>query len=274
MGRENPSRQWFISAVSFQQHNWVFFPWVTYVALVLPRSGFSLVGTSREDDYGGTVTVGNARHLCRAFLFRTGPPGTGEGVPGTKSLKRRCSHSGIGATFPKPLPKNAGAIGQWKPGCPLAARASSLVRCLPVSPRLQRGIEAATSWLPKLSPPHRRTRSSPQTLILAWDWVAGTEKARDDGAHGLRRHSISEVSQCSTGLSNQALPSLLKPGGGVTWMRNGTLGSSVGWGRPGGPTSQAFLMARSSRPRAFCPSWSIKTVASLSRSQVTAPLPS
>lgn len=62
----------------------------------------------------------------------------------------------------------------------------------------------------------------------------------------------------------QALPSILKPGGGVTWMRNGTLGSSGGWGRPGGGTSQAFLMARSSRWRALCSSWSIRRVASLS----------
>ena len=37
-------------------------------------------------------------------------------------------------------------------------------------------------------------------------------------------------------------------------------------------TNQAFLMARSSRSRAFCMSWSIMTVASLSRSQVTGPL--
>ena len=46
--------------------------------------------------------------------------------------------------------------------------------------------------------------------------------------------------------------------------RNGTLGSSVDWGRPGGRTSQAFLMARSSRWRAFCSLWSIRTVALLS----------
>jgi len=105
--------------------------------------------------------------------------------------------------------------------------------------------------------------------------VAGADdRDCDDGVHGLQRHSISEASQCSTGLSNQALPSIRKPGSGVTWMRNGTLGSSVGWGSPPGRARHAFPMARSSRSRAFCTSWSISAVASLSRSQVTAPLPS
>src|SRR5262245_15819736 len=53
-------------------------------------------------------------------------------------------------------------------------------------------------------------------------------------------------------------------------MRKGTFGSDVCCGNTPGPTRQALLIARSSRPRAFCTSWWIKVVASLSRSQVIA----
>ena len=58
----------------------------------------------------------------------------------------------------------------------------------------------------------------------------------------MQRHSISEVSQSST--SSQALPTRRQPGEGVTWMRNGTLGSTAGAGDPFGPTIQALLIAR------------------------------
>jgi hypothetical protein len=53
-------------------------------------------------------------------------------------------------------------------------------------------------------------------------------------------------------------------------MRKGTLGSHVGWGILPGDVCHALLMARTSRSRAFCTSWSIRTVALLSGSQVTA----
>ena len=122
-----------------------------------------------------------------------------------------------------------------------------------------------------LSLPHSRTKSSAQISIFTRDGVAATDASVfDKGVQGLQRHSISDASQCSTGSSNQALPSSLQPGRDVTWMRNGTLGSSAGCGRPGGATSQAFLMARSSLSRAFCTSWSIRIVASLSKSQFSA----
>jgi len=57
-------------------------------------------------------------------------------------------------------------------------------------------------------------------------------------------------------------------------MRNGTLGSTAGWGDPPGRTSQALLVARSSPSRALCTSWSISAVASASRSQFTCQHPS
>ena len=82
-------------------------------------------------------------------------------------------------------------------------------------------------------------------------------------------HSISESSQCSTGLSSQALPSIRQPGDGVTWMRKGTLGSTAGWGTPPARTSQDLLIPRSSASRALRTSWSISVVASASRSQFT-----
>src|SRR5262245_64596818 len=90
------------------------------------------------------------------------------------------------------------------------------------------------------------------------------------GAHGLQRHSISVVSQGSTGFSSQLLPTIRKPDGNVTWMRNGTFGSDVCSGNAPDGTSQALLIARCSRSRAFCTSWWINVVASLSRSHVIA----
>jgi hypothetical protein len=86
----------------------------------------------------------------------------------------------------------------------------------------------------------------------------------------MQRHSISEVSQSSTGLSSQALPTRRQPGDGVTWMRKGTLGSIAGAGDPPGPTIQALLIARPRLSRALWTSWSKMVVALVSESQLTA----
>jgi hypothetical protein len=67
----------------------------------------------------------------------------------------------------------------------------------------------------------------------------------------VQRHSISEVSQRRTGVSNRPLPASRQPGEGVTWMRRGTLESIAGVG-DAGPTIQALLIAR---PRLSCPLW-------------------
>jgi len=89
----------------------------------------------------------------------------------------------------------------------------------------------------------------------------------------LQGHSISDESQCSTGPSSQALPSIRKPGGAVIWIRNGTLGSVIGWGtRPSG-VRQALLMARSNRSRALSTSWATITTALFRRSQPTPSAP-
>ena len=62
-----------------------------------------------------------------------------------------------------------------------------------------------------LSPPHSRTKSSFQISIFTRDGVAAIDaSAFDNGVHGLQRHSISDASQCKTGSSNQALPSILE----------------------------------------------------------------
>ena len=81
------------------------------------------------------------------------------------------------------------------------------------------------------------------------------------GSHGAQRHSITEVSQLSTGLSSQSLPTRRQPGDGVTCMRKGTLGSIGGAGVPPIPTIQALVIARSRLLRALCTSWSKMVVA-------------
>src|SRR5262245_23992982 len=86
---------------------------------------------------------------------------------------------------------------------------------------------SAPVQLAGLSPPHRRARSSSLTWICALALVGGSVAPRPIDAHGLQRHSISVVSQCSTDFSSQPLPTICKPDGKVTWMRNGTFGSDV-----------------------------------------------
>jgi len=86
----------------------------------------------------------------------------------------------------------------------------------------------------------------------------------------VQRHSISEVSQSSTGWSSQFLPIRRQPGDGVTWTRKGTLGSIAGWGDPPGPTIQALLIARPRLSRALWTSWSKMVVALVSDNQLTA----
>lgn len=77
-------------------------------------------------------------------------------------------------------------------------------------------LGSALALLAESSLPHRRTRSSSQTSICALDWVGGWVDVRPMGVHGLQAHSISDVSQLSTGFSSQSLPSIRKPGEVVT----------------------------------------------------------
>ena len=116
----------------------------------------------------------------------------------------------------------------------------------------------------RLSPvrPHRRKISSCHTSIFARIWLEGVggEFCTDD-AQGLQEHSISDSSQCNTGLSSQALPSMRHPAEGITRTRGGTFGSLADWGSPLGRTSQDLLIQCSSIPT------KAETAASTSRSE-------
>ena len=72
----------------------------------------------------------------------------------------------------------------------------------------------------------------------------------------MPEHSIWDSSQCSTGLSSQALPSRRQPGDGITRIRSGAFGSVAGRGTPFCRINQDLLMPRSSASRALFRSWS------------------